>query len=543
MAALTRDTELSGRYRLTSRIATGGMGEVWRAEDTLLHRKVAVKVLKSELSSDQTFVERFRAEARNTAALSHPGIAAVHDYGEITDGDARTAYLVMELVEGEPLSAILVHGRLPVPRTLDIVGQAAAALEAAHRTGMVHRDVKPGNLLVGPDNTVKITDFGIARAADTVPLTQAGMVVGTAQYFAPEQAEGRHTTPASDVYSLGVVAYECLAGRLPFVADSSVAVAVMQIRDPAPPLPEDVPAPVRGLVARAMSKDPRRRFATGGEFAAAIRALHAGHPFDERTVMVAGPPPPVTRTLSQPPRAPHPPRAPYPPHPPVPPMYGQGTGPVPRPIPGPTPPPGPMTQRRAPAGAPPPPCPPNLGPRSGVSLGHHGTGTVAGQVSPGPPRPPLPAGQLGRQFGLPRPTAGRRTPWLVVLVALAVLALVVGVALATHRSSPEKGQITNNHPSTGTNSDPAAGGAGGGTPTGPTTVTVHASDYVGHQAEDVFRELDQQGLDPTIEYTDRGGQPGSVVTVSPEGVLPTGTKVEIVAVDQRSDGRSKNKND
>src|SRR5215207_7603651 len=256
------------------------MGEVWRAEDTVLHRTVAVKVLKSELTQDQTFLERFRTEARTTASVQHNGVANVFDYGEVAvpGDDIPTAYLVMEYVDGEPLSAQLARdGRLPPARVLDVVRQAALALSEAHRVGMVHRDVKPGNLLVRrSDGAVKITDFGIARAADAVPLTQNGMVVGTAQYFSPEQAEGRVVGPASDVYSLGVVAYECLAGRLPFVADSPVAVAMMQIRDTPPPLPPDVPAPVRALVLRALAKDPRRRFATGGEFAEAVRAVQEG---------------------------------------------------------------------------------------------------------------------------------------------------------------------------------------------------------------------------------------------------------------------------
>src|SRR5215207_8083279 len=277
--SLAQDTLLGDRYRLTRRIAVGGMGEVWRAEDAVLGRTVAVKVLKSEFTSDPTFLARFRTEARTTASLSHPGIANVFDYGEAAAGtEIPVAYLVMEHVDGEPLSAQLARdGRLPPARVLDVVRQAAVALSEAHRLGMVHRDVKPGNLLIRrSDGAVKITDFGIARAADAVPLTQNGMVVGTAQYFSPEQAEGRPVGPASDVYSLGVVAYECLAGRLPFVADSPVAVAMMQIRDTPPPLPPDVPAPVRALVLRALAKDPRRRFATGGEFAEAVRAVQEG---------------------------------------------------------------------------------------------------------------------------------------------------------------------------------------------------------------------------------------------------------------------------
>jgi serine/threonine-protein kinase len=288
--SLAQDTLLGDRYRLTRRIAIGGMGEVWRAEDTVLHRVVAVKVLKSELTQDQTFLERFRTEARTTASLQHNGIANVFDYGEVTGAsdDIPVAYLVMEYVDGEPLSAQLARdGRLPAIRVLEIVRQAALALSEAHRAGMVHRDVKPGNLLVRKsDGAVKITDFGIARAADAVPLTQNGMVVGTAQYFSPEQAEGRVVGPPSDVYSLGVVAYECLAGRLPFVADSPVTVAMMQIRDAPPPLPPDVPGPVQALVMRTLAKDPRQRFADGGELADAVRAVQEG-----RTPFPAPPPP------------------------------------------------------------------------------------------------------------------------------------------------------------------------------------------------------------------------------------------------------------
>jgi len=274
---------LGQRYELQSLIATGGMGQVWRGVDTTLDRPVAIKVLRSEFTGDATFLERFRAEARHTAALSHPNIAGIYDYGEAeaaagqVGGTEHVAYLVMELVAGEPLSEVLAReGRLSPERTLDILGQAAAGLNVAHHAGVVHRDIKPGNLLVRPDGTVKITDFGIARAAHAVPLTQTGMVVGTAHYLSPEQAEGRVVTPASDVYSLGVVGFECLAGERPFDGSTSVAIALKQIREPPPPLPADIRAPVRELIQRAMDKDARRRFPTGGEFANAVAAVRAG---------------------------------------------------------------------------------------------------------------------------------------------------------------------------------------------------------------------------------------------------------------------------
>ncbi|MGH3783952.1 MAG: protein kinase domain-containing protein [Pseudonocardiaceae bacterium] len=273
---------LAGRYRLGRRIAIGGMGEVWQAADTRLDRQVAVKVLKPELSGDAEFRHRFHTEARMTASLNHPGIAAVHDYGEATSGpdsgDHLLAYLVMELVPGDPLDAILIHQpRLGAGRTLSILGQAGDALKAAHECGLVHRDIKPANILITPDGKVKLTDFGIARAIDAAPVTRTGMVMGTAHYIAPEQAAGDEAGPAGDVYSLGVVGYECLAGGRPFSADNAVTIAIMHIRDQPPPLPPDVPPALRGLIETALAKDPRQRYRTGGEFAAAVAAIQAGH--------------------------------------------------------------------------------------------------------------------------------------------------------------------------------------------------------------------------------------------------------------------------
>ena len=268
-------TVLAGRYRLLERIAVGGMGEVWHAADEVLGRDVAVKLLKPEYSDDATFRARFRAEARAAAPLTSPGIAQVYDYGEDDPGGgAPTAYLVMELVPGEPLSTVLRReGVLGPRRTVDLVAQAAAALQVAHAAGVVHRDVKPGNLLLADDGAVRITDFGIARAADAVPLTQTGTLMGTAHYLAPEQAAGHGASPASDIYALGVVAYECLTGRRPFDGLTPVAVALAHLHEPLPPLPPTVPAEVRALVERCLAKDPADRPASAEELAARASAV------------------------------------------------------------------------------------------------------------------------------------------------------------------------------------------------------------------------------------------------------------------------------
>jgi serine/threonine-protein kinase len=251
---------LDGRYALIERIASGGMGEVWRGVDQILGRPVAVKLLAAAHATDEQFRARFRAEARYAASLSHPGIARVFDYGEASP--LGGAYLVMELVNGEPLSAILERvGSLSPDITLDIVAQAARALDAAHQAGIVHRDIKPGNLLIMADGTTKITDFGIAKAreAQAAQLTATGIVMGTALYVSPEQATGSTVTGSSDIYSLGVVAYECLTGEPPFIADQPLAIAIMHKHDPVPPLPPDVPRPVGDLVFAMLAKTPEGR--------------------------------------------------------------------------------------------------------------------------------------------------------------------------------------------------------------------------------------------------------------------------------------------
>jgi len=262
------------RYQLTSRIATGGMGEVWRAEDTVLDREVAVKVLKHEYADDPVFRARFVAEARHAAALVHPNVASVFDFGELVDDDGAGTrpFLVMELVPGQPLSGLLRGGEsMPADRASDIVAQAADAIAAAHALGIVHRDVKPANLLVTPHGEVKITDFGIARAGDGAAITQTGQIIGTPHYISPEQAEGRPATAASDIYALGVVLYECLAGQRPFARDTAIQVALAHIREDVPPLPESVPQRVRAIVDKALAKKPEDRFASAADLATALR--------------------------------------------------------------------------------------------------------------------------------------------------------------------------------------------------------------------------------------------------------------------------------
>ncbi len=269
----TQGATFGGRYELDTRIAIGGMGEVWEATDHVIGRTVAIKILKDEYMGDPGFLERFRAEARHAALVNHEGIASVFDYGE----ENGSAFLVMELVPGEALSTVLERdGELSTDKTLDIVAQTSAALQAAHAAGLVHRDIKPGNLLITPDGRVKITDFGIARIADQVPLTATGQVMGTVQYLSPEQASGHAASPATDTYSLGIVAYECLAGKRPFTGESQVAIAMAQINEQPPPLPPTVAVPVQNLVMVMIAKKPEDRPASASVVARAATALRRG---------------------------------------------------------------------------------------------------------------------------------------------------------------------------------------------------------------------------------------------------------------------------
>ncbi|GAB95377.1 serine/threonine-protein kinase [Kineosphaera limosa] len=327
------------RYTLGDRIAVGGMGEVWRATDGVLGRTVAMKLLSPSLAEQPGFIRRFREEARNTAMLQHPNIAAVYDYGE----DAGASWLVMELVEGEPLSTIIrEEGPIEPRRAASIVAQAASALQAAHDAGVIHRDVKPANILVRPDGQVKLTDFGIARAVDAAPITRTGEVMGTAQYISPEQATGKPAGPASDIYSLGVVAHEMLSGTRPFDEGSPVATAMAHIHNDPPPLPDGVGQPLAGVVMASLAKDPGNRPPSAAVVASALRGGPEAAAFDSTEVFPSdagptqamhGPAP----TMVQPPaptgRTGYPPPG-YPPQGGYPGQYGQGypgypTGPMP----------------------------------------------------------------------------------------------------------------------------------------------------------------------------------------------------------------------
>src|SRR3989440_6014870 len=270
---LSPGTMLGGRYRLDERIAGGGMGDVWRGTDEVLGRTVAVKILLPALLEEAGFAERFRGEARTMATINHPGVLDVYDYGR----ENATAFLVMEYVEGDALSRTLSKvGRLTPARTMALMAQTADALHAAHEKGIVHRDVKPGNLLVRPNGTLVLTDFGIARSAAVGQLTQAGAVLGTASYISPEQASGAVATPLSDVYALGVVAYQCLVGRRPFEGDNPLEIAMQHVRSQPAPLPNDIPPTVRQVVERAMAKDPAARYPTAAAMGQMARRVAGG---------------------------------------------------------------------------------------------------------------------------------------------------------------------------------------------------------------------------------------------------------------------------
>ncbi|MGQ0479575.1 MAG: serine/threonine-protein kinase [Pseudonocardia sp.] len=459
------------RYRLAHRIAVGGMGEVWEAADLRLGRSVAVKVLRAELGADTEFVDRFRVEARTTASINHRNIAAVHDYGEDPDPNGiSTAYLVMELVHGEPLSTRLsTRGRLGTVPTMDLLEQAGRALGAAHTRGYVHRDVKPGNILLSDDGAVKLTDFGIAKAANSSGVTATGMVMGTAHYIAPEQARGEEAGAASDVYALGVVGYECLAGHRPFRADSSVAVAMMHINDPLPPLPSDVPLNVRTLIEYTLAKDPKRRYTDGSEFVAAVGAVRRGQP--------APPPGTLTRAGSGPLAAV--------------PEGGYRSGPY------------------------------AAGP-GGDSPGSDGL-AVAGLAAPGlPPLPGMNTGPHSRPIG----TAARRGPSLLTMAFVLLTAAAAAIGVLVVRDA-----MRGNQPPAPPPPAPAPAAPPTSEPAPPGTTPVSMIELGGRPATAVSYSLESSGLRVRVRDTD-GEPPESpstceVTDLTPTGNLPTGSEVSV----------------
>lgn len=292
------NTILNDRYRLVSVLATGGMGVIWRGWDKRSQSVVAVKVLKEDLVGQETFLARLRAEAQNAARLRHPNLAAVYDWGE-TEGQG---WIVMELVEGRPLSDILAGGhRMDWEQLASILAQIAGGLQACHENNVIHRDVKPANILVSDKGVAKLTDFGISLAPRAEALTAAGMVMGTAQYLPPEQAMGEKATASGDIYALGVIAYEALAGRRPFTGATQVDIALSHVKDPVPPLPAEVPEGVAQLVYRMLEKDPRLRPASVAEVVTQIKELWHGQvplAFTPRMAFSRTPNPEPTQEMS-----------------------------------------------------------------------------------------------------------------------------------------------------------------------------------------------------------------------------------------------------
>jgi eukaryotic-like serine/threonine-protein kinase len=472
---LNNGAMIADRYRLQRLIATGGMGQVWEALDTRLDRRVAVKVLKSEFSADPTFRHRFRTEAKTTAQLNHSGIAGIYDYGETVDPQGgEVAYLVMELVQGEPLNTVLNRlGRLSVAQGLDMLEQTGRALQVAHAAGVVHRDVKPGNILVTPAGQVKITDFGIAKAVDASPVTKTGMVMGTAHYIAPEQALGHEAEPASDVYSLAVVGYECLAGHRPFLSENAVTVAMMHIRDIPPPLPPDVPPHARAVIEATLVKDPRQRYGSGAEFAAAVAAVRAGMPLPVPSGLAMAP----ARTAMGPPT---------------------GTQP-----------------RIAPLG--PPSTPPGLPGTGGFPLG--------------PPPPPRRAGRAWLWVLIAVLAAG-----LIVLAAFGIPALLGAGGATDNRDNPRPSTSVNG-PRGGGDAEPGGPPSPRtGFPRDPDqtpgrVVDVDPTRYVGNPARFAAVNLAAAELVVTV-VTLTGEEPRSMDTcvvtdVTPSGEVPIGSEVTI----------------
>ena len=482
------DITLGGRYTLTERIAIGGMGEVWKARDKVLGRIVAVKILKEEYTGDPGFLERFRAEARNTALLNHPGVANVFDYGE----EDNSAYLVMELVPGSPLSSIIEReGTLPPDRVLNFIAQTARALAAAHSQGLVHRDVKPGNLIITPDDRVKVTDFGIARLANQVPLTATGQVMGTAQYLAPEQATGQAATASSDMYSLGIIGYECLVGRRPFTGESQIAIALAQVNDPPPPLPESIPAAARALIMCLLAKDPAQRPKDATALASAVDAIRRR---DLKAAVKAVPS--LAQFLAE---------------------ENADDATVAMDA---------MNVAAEPISA-------SAAPRFGSG----------GRFSPEPTTAPIPRTSeqtmrpaSGRVKSAPAPAA-KRGPnvWMWVAMLLAILLILGGIWTVFFTNNGGGGTSPETSASASASSEPTNTGKvstvetseAAATTSSKKKVTVNAVNYEGRELQDAVNELKNLGLSPKTEGVESTQPENTVISVSPTGTLEQGNSVTV----------------
>jgi serine/threonine-protein kinase len=369
-----------GPYELQARLGAGGMGVVYRAVHRRLGQARAIKVLPALFASDETFVQRFEQEARLASELRHPNIVMIFDIAD----DGGTSYIVMELLEGRTLREVIHQdGPLAPERAVRVLAQLADALDFAHRHDVTHRDVKPGNALVGPNDHLTLVDFGIARAAESSRLTQTGTRVGTAEYMAPETITLGDTGPGTDLYALGIIAYEALTGRAPFTGVNSEAILYAQIHNPPPPPRQwrtDLPAGIERVLLRQLSKEPAERFPTGTAFIQAL-AEAGGVEAEGRTARHAAPDPPPTE--------PHVERAAPGPstH-----IAGSTDAHVAR-TPA-TPPSAPLTPRSVPMPPPPPPTPPRRAPRDGAISRLRRVRTA----KPQPPerRPPSPGTRRNR---------------------------------------------------------------------------------------------------------------------------------------------------
>ncbi|WP_250302416.1 MULTISPECIES: Stk1 family PASTA domain-containing Ser/Thr kinase [unclassified Streptomyces] len=438
------DSVAGGRYQLRDLLGEGGMASVYLAYDAALDRQVAIKTLHTELGREQSFRERFRREAQAVAKLSHTNIVSVFDTGEDTLGDALMPYIVMEYVEGQPLGSVLQaditrYGAMPADKALKITADVLAALEASHEMGLVHRDIKPGNVMMTKRNVVKVMDFGIARAMQSgvTSMTQTGMVVGTPQYLSPEQALGRGVDARSDLYSVGIMLFQLLTGRLPFDADSPLAIAYAHVQEePVAPssINHSVPPAVDALVARALKKNPNERFPSAAAMSdECMRVMAAGRAAAAPVIIGGGPAssgagvgsavfPPVDSSLPQSGQV----QTPYQPGP-----YGP---PTPAPVPAPDP-----------------------------SYGYPQQG---GYPAPAPqPQPYAPQPQYGMQTPPPytiSPAAparngsgGGRRNTSVMVGAVVVVLLVVGGVLATmHFNNKKDDNSAAGDPSAGASAKP-----------------------------------------------------------------------------------------